>query len=338
MPLKHEASFEAAHGEAVFLRDIRHHDDHAPLGAGNLANDYLPLSVPDLRAAEYAPEPWTNSQLRFARSHSVVRILKGHPGSGKTTALLHAADVSQAQRVLYLTFSQDLAALARDYFDRFCSDSRTFTVLTYSAFVRQLTGSQDAAPESPAGPSAFRERFRRDLHNYQRSLGAWSSDLDALYDEMHAHVVGAAVPEGSGRFPKAERICLPEKAYLAQRVRYLGPAANGVFDAVRRLEKSAEAPLADRYFPELALAWRAAQSLSRWPGQEVAAFQDYNCVAVDEIQDLTPLEFFVVLKLARRLNEGGRLAPLLLAGDEAQTIRATDFEWAWLNGLHRSGP
>jgi superfamily I DNA/RNA helicase len=65
----------------------------------------------------------------------------------------------------------------------------------------------------------------------------------------------------------------------------------------------------------------------------VAAFQDFNCVAVDEIQDLTPLEFFVVLKLARRLNEAGRLTPLLLAGDEAQTIRATDFEWAWLNDM-----
>ena len=333
MPLKHEASFEAAHREAVFLRDIRHHDDHAPLGAGNLASDYLPLSVSDLRAAEYAPEPWTNSQIRFARSHSVVRILKGHPGSGKTTALLHAADASQAERVLYLTFSPDLASLARDYFDRFCSNSRTFTVLTYSAFVRQLTGSREATPENDAGLAAARERFRRDLHNYQRSLGAWSSDLDALYDEMHAHVVGSALPEGSGRFPKAERICLPEKAYLAQRVRYLGQAANAAFDAVRRLEKSGEPPLVDRYFPELALAWRAVQSLSRWPGQEAAALRDFNCVAVDEIQDLTPLEFFVVLKLARRLNEGGRLAPLLLAGDEAQTIRATDFEWAWLNDM-----
>src|SRR5689334_17273576 len=36
-------------------------------------------------------------------------------------------------RVLYLTFSQELAALARDYFDRFCSKTRSFTVLTYPA-------------------------------------------------------------------------------------------------------------------------------------------------------------------------------------------------------------
>jgi len=331
-PVKGEASFEAAPNDAVFVRDIRHHDDHTLLGAGDLAGDYLPLSVSDLRTAEYAPEPWTPSQSRFARSRSPVRILKGHPGSGKTTALLHAADVSQAERVLYLTFSQDLAVLARDYFDRFCSNSRAFTVSTYSAFLNQLTGSPGKALETDTDSAAPLTRFRRDLQNYQRSLGSWSSNVDALYDEIHAHVVGAALPEPCGRFPKAERICLPEKAYLTQRERYLGPAASGVIEAIRRLERSG-GPLADRYYPDLALAWRAAQSLERGKGEGIAAFRNVGCIAVDEVQDLTPLEFFVVLRLAQRLNEHGGRVPLLLAGDEAQTVRATDFEWAWLNDM-----
>ena len=86
---------------------------------GSLSKDYLPMSVTDLRGDEYAPEPWTSSQARFARSRGSARIPKGHPCSGKTTALLHAADESQAERVLYLTFSRDLAALARDYFVRY---------------------------------------------------------------------------------------------------------------------------------------------------------------------------------------------------------------------------
>ncbi len=54
---------------------------------------------------------------------------------------------------------------------------------------------------------------------------------------------------------------------------------------------------------------------------------------MDEIQDLTPLEAFVVLALGRNLNADGRYAPILLAGDEAQTVRPTDFEWAWLNDM-----
>ena len=286
------------------------------------------MSVPDLRSTEYAPEPWTQPQVRFARSRAVARVLKGYPGSGKTTALLHAADACQAERVLYLTFSRELAALARDYFDRFCSDARTFTVLTYPEFLRQLVDWQ--APN--ADPAEARAQFRRDLFNHHRALGPWSSDLDALYDEIHAHAVGAALPEKLSRFPKAERMCLPESAYRAQRARYLGAAADNVIDAMRRLQRTGDTSLADRYFPELAVAWRAAQALSS-ADSVPPRFMEYGCIAVDEVQDLTPLEAFVVLALARRLNAGGRHAPLLLAGDEAQTVRPTDFEWAWLNDM-----
>jgi hypothetical protein len=319
--------------EAIFLRDIRHHDDHAPLNPGDSSNDYLLLTVPDLRGTEYAPEPWTSPQARFARGRGAARILKGHPGSGKTTALLHAADSSQANRVLYLTFSQDLATLARDYFDRFCSKTRTFTVLTYPAFISQLlSGGETGLPDG----AEARAQFRRDLFNHQRSLGAWSNNIDALYEEMHAHLIGAAVPQPAGRFPKAERVRLPENAYRAQRDRYLGPAADTVLDAARRLERMSDTPLADRYFPELALAWRAASALSSGSRQIETSFLDYGCIAVDEIQDLTPLEAFVVVALARRFGVDRSSASLLLAGDEAQTVRPTDFEWAWLNDILHS--
>ncbi|HZQ55589.1 MAG TPA: hypothetical protein VFB14_25550 [Bryobacteraceae bacterium] len=264
---------------SIFLRDIRHHDDHALLAAGQLANDYLPLTVPDLRGDEYAPEPWTSPQARFARSRGAVRILKGYPGSGKTTALLHAGDASQAERVLYLTFSPDLAALARDYFDRFCSSDRTFTVLTYPAFLAQLLSGPVSLPD----PAEARAQFRRDLFNHQRSLGVWSSTLDALYDEMYAHFIGTALPQPAGRFPKAERMHLPETAYRAQRARYLGNAVDSVLEAARRLERNSNTPLADRYFPELALAWRAANALVSKSPQIQPAFLNYGCIAVDEV-------------------------------------------------------
>jgi hypothetical protein len=327
-PLKGGAGF-GTEAEAVYLRDIRHHDDHAPLSPGDADKDYLPLSVPDLRGADYAPAPWTQPQTRFARSRSTARILKGHPGSGKTTALLHAADESHAERVLYLTFSRDLAALARDYFDRFCSNARTFAVQTYPDWLRQVAGRWEA--QSTAEEA--RAQFRRDLMHYQRSLGAWQNNVDALYDEMHAHLAGAAVPEKLGRFPAADRQRLPDAAYRAQRGRYLGQAAENVLEAAHRLERAGDASLADRYFPELALAWRAARALSSKAGGIDPSLLLYGCIAVDEVQDLTPLEIFTVIALARCAGAGGRHVPLLLAGDEAQTVRPTDFEWAWLNDM-----
>jgi len=325
-PLK-EAGF-ASEADAVYLRDIRHHDDHDPLAPGSASDDYLPLSVPDLRGTEYAPEPWTQPQTRFARSRGQVRILKGHPGSGKTTALLHAADSSQAEHVLYLTFSRELAALARDYFDRFCSSARTFTVMTYAEFLHRLTGA------TIGDPAEARAQFRRDLFHHQRSLGAWANDIDALYDEMHAHLAGAAVPEPAGRFPKADRICLPEKAYLTHRVRYLGEAAaNSVLEAARKLSRGTDAPLVERYFPELAVAWRAAQALSAGSRKVEAVFAECGCIAVDEAQDLTPMEAYVVLALTNGIHRASHPVSLLLAGDEAQTVRPTDFEWAWMNDM-----
>jgi len=218
-PLK-QGSF-ASNGDAVYLRDIRHHDDHAPLSAGDAGADYMPVSVPDLRRGEYAPEPWTGNQVRFARSHAPTRILKGHPGSGKTTALLHAADATHAERVLYLTFSTELAAQARDYFDRFCSKERTFTVFTFRTFLRQIV-DWNAAIEDPA---EARAQFRRDLFQHQKALRDWSGNTDALWAEMHAHLVGAALPEASGRFPKAQHMYLPDKTYTAQRSACLAPAA-----------------------------------------------------------------------------------------------------------------
>jgi len=138
LPLKDSSEFTNAPDGAVFLRDIRHHDDHSPLLAQSLDEHYLPVTVRDLRQEEYAPTPWTQQQTRFAAARQPVRILKGHPGSGKTTALWHAADATGAERVLYVTYSRNLAALARDYFDRYCSSHKNFQVTTFPNLIRML--------------------------------------------------------------------------------------------------------------------------------------------------------------------------------------------------------
>lgn len=127
IPLKEADGFSHAPSEAVFLRDIRHHNDHSPLSPQSFEDHYLQVTVSDLRREEYGPAPWTAPQARFAAARQAVRLLKGHPGSGKTTALWHAADSTGAERVLYVTYSRDLAALARDYFDRYLFVAEVFS-------------------------------------------------------------------------------------------------------------------------------------------------------------------------------------------------------------------
>jgi hypothetical protein len=331
-PFKGCDDFAAAPEGALILRDIRHHDDHSPLNPQNLTAHYLPLTIRDLRREEYAPSPWSQAQARFAGARQPVRILKGHPGSGKTTALWHAADATGAGRVLYVTYSKDLATLARNHFDRYCSAEKHFKVTTFPALVREILSSQ--APVVSEHQS--RQAFLRDLAPFARNMGVWSSALTALYDELHAHLIGDAIPTAIGRFVACKGPRVPDAAYRERRARYLGPnATDAALEAANRLARIDSGPLADRYFPELALAWKAVEHLRISP--KIAA-SEFDCIAVDECQDLTPIETMVIVQLAELANRGKRVSvPVLVAGDEAQTVRPTDFEWGWLNDLLHAG-
>jgi hypothetical protein len=335
LPLKESGEFSDAPDGAVFLRDIRHHDDHSALTPQSFNTHYMPVTVRDLRREEYAPLPWTQPQERFASARQPVRLLKGHPGSGKTSALWHAADSATTEHGLYVTYSPDLAALAREYFDRFCSSHKRFSVVTFSHLVRQILGSN----AQMVAECEARQRFVRDLAPFTRILGAWTHYRTALYDELHAHLAGDALPVAIGRFAACKYARVTDQAYRERRTRSLGQAAvTAALETARRLEQSNTIPLAERYFPELAVAWQTVEKLrndstGRPPSLNPALF-DYDCIAVDECQDLTPIEAWLIVELASRA-QGKRRAPLplLLAGDEAQTVRPTDFEWGWLSDL-----
>jgi hypothetical protein len=331
--LQESGDFSDVPEGSVFLRDIRHHDDHSQLTPQSFNTHYMPVTVRDLRAAEYAPRPWTQPQQKFASGRQAVRLLKGHPGSGKTTALWHAADSAAAEHILYVTYSPDLAALARDYFDRFCSSQKQFSVVTFPNLVRQILGTD--APVVPLGEA--RQRFLHDVAPFARSLGAWTASQIALYDELHAHLAGDALPVALGRFSACKSARVPDKAYRMRRIRSLGesPVA-AALEVATRLENSDPRTLSERYFPELALAWQAVENLRTsvtLTGLGAPSF-DYDCVAVDECQDLTPIEAWLLVELVSRVRQQrrGDVSPLL-AGDEAQTVRPTDFEWGWLSDL-----
>ncbi len=337
-PLDNGEGFSVTPEGAIFLRAIRHHDDNSALSPHSLDGHYMPISVLDMRSEDYGPAPWTSGQARFASARAAVRVLKGFPGSGKTTALLHAAD-SAASRVLYVTYSTDLAILARQYFDRFCNRGKTFHVVTYDSFLRQLLKSSE--PVLPAAES--RARFRAGLLPHARSIGLWAARYDVLYDELHAHLVGAALPVEVGRFAACDLPRASDRNYRQRRSRHVGlQAATMAMEAAARLERADPRPLAERYYPELSLAWRAACLLAK--PEDLASrindeFLTFECIAIDECQDLTPLEAFVLVQLGAAIGQRGKIVTLLAAGDEAQTVRPTDFEWGWMNDMlhHRLG-
>ena len=323
-PLTGQPEFEAAGEGAVFLRDIRHHDDHSPLSPQSLGANYLPIEIGDLRRAALVPAPWTQQQARFADGRQKIRIIKGSPGSGKTTALWHAADVAGRQAVLYITYSNELAALAREHFDRFAPGNKRFHVVTYSQLLRQILKSD--APFAPV--RRVRGEFVKEISGLSAAtLGPWLNEKPSLYDEMHAHLIGALLPIPLGRFPGFPDRRISARQYRDLREQAIGRAAAEAVVEVAETLRRRDLHSVERFFGELDLAWKAAQQV-RAGG--AGAFAGFDCIALDEAQDLTPIEALVVVELAAAL---GRDASLLVAGDEAQTVRPTDFEWGWFQDL-----
>jgi len=324
-PLKENGEFEDAPEGSVFLRAIRHHDDHHPLNAQSVVQNYLPIGVRELRE-EFVPSPWTQMQARFAEGRQKVRIIKGFPGSGKTTALWNAADRAGWRRVLYVTYSAELAALARDHFDKFVPEDKRFEVMTYAQLLRKLLGSDQ--PFEPVRQT--RANFVKAVSGFSTTiLGPWANDKGALYDEMHAHLFGATLPFAIGRFLAFPDRRVSARQYRDLRERAIGRvAAEAVVEVCETLRRRDSRTVEQRFFRELDLAWQAVHELRARGAGEWGGF---DCIAIDEAQDLTPIEALALVEMATRMSVGS--STFLIAGDEAQTVRPTDFEWGWFQDL-----
>ena len=319
---------------AILVRDVRHHDDHSPLGAGGLG-DYLPLTSPEHLNGDIAGSPWTDEQIDFLEDASPVRVILGRPGSGKTTVLWKAVEARSRQRVLYLTWSSALTRHAEERFASFAPADAEVIARDFTTFLGEVAGAD--VERRPLGAS--RARFDQVLTRLGRDMaGPWARRQHALHAELRAVYFGGAVPGDHGCVTDHGIACLSDETYNALRGDDgFGGAAGVGARAAKALLKVAQRLARDRervgsVFPELVAATRAVERLRRDEVPE--GFADFDRVVVDEVQDLTLLETTVVVELCRAIARARGRAPwLLMAGDAGQTVRPTGFEWAPLNDL-----
>ena len=316
---------------AILVRDVRHHDDHAPLTAGG-PGDYLQLTTPEHLNGDIAGCPWTDEQIDFVEDDGPVRLILGRPGSGKTTVLWKAVEARSRQRVLYLTWSSALTRHAEERFASFAPADVEVIARDFTTFLGEVCGAD--VERQPL--SASRARFDQVLTRLGRDMaGPWARRQHALHAELRAVYFGRAIPGDPGCVTDHGIACLNDEAYGALRGDLDGA---GVGDkAAKALRKVAQRLARDgsrirAVFPELVAATRAIERLR---GDEVPeGFEGFDRIVVDEVQDLTLLETAVVVELCRAIARARGRAPwLLMAGDAGQTVRPTGFEWGPLNDL-----
>jgi tetratricopeptide (TPR) repeat protein len=316
--------------DTIFLRAVRHHDEtEYALPPGDLVHDYLDLEPEALvnQQDEYS-FAFNDTQRRAATSTGAVRFIKGHPGSGKTTTLwLAASSIAESRRALYLTCTPRLASDANQYFRALGPQSLAVEAMTFRALCIQLSQSQTA----PLTEEEAAEEFSRVVQGRFRSdLGVWEGCIDELYAELHAHAVGRALPVSLRGLPASEGMCMSTDNYLALRTSQLG--AQGAQIAAQIVAQLEAMQLIERLFPGPTRARRALDRLRQQPALE--RFAKLDCIFLDEAQDLTTVELSLLVDLCAAIGVRSGVNPVLIvAGDEGQTVRPSDFEWGRLADL-----
>ena len=85
---------------SVIVRAIRHHDNHDQLARG-VKGDYFEYCHKELNDPGYLPQPSSSEHTNFFAGGGLVRVIKGRPGSGKTTALWRAMEQLESGTALY---------------------------------------------------------------------------------------------------------------------------------------------------------------------------------------------------------------------------------------------
>lgn len=319
----------------ILARAVRHHDDHSAISVGD-TNDYHSLHVGNIDGLDeaYASSPWTEGQLRFINDGNPVRIVYGHPGSGKTTALWRAVEAHDRRQVLYVSWSRELTRLAKERFDVFAPGGVDVVDRDFVTLLGEICGDDVTRLTYAQSRAAFAEALAQTRLG-RADLGPWSDREDALYAELRAILLGRAVPEERGCVPYSEKFWrLNDDEY--HRLRgdsdAIGhTAANACLRIADALERHAGTALT-RVFPELASASAAIHELRS--GRISDGWSNFDCIAVDEIQDLTLAEIAIMVELCRTIAGRRDNAPhLLIAGDSGQTVRPSGFEWPSLNRL-----
>ena len=306
----------------IAIRTARHHDDHRALEPLTTA-DYK--AMPDAASIDesVAGNPWTDGQVQFRNAAEPVRVLEGHPGSGKTTGLWHSVDVRNDEHVLYITWSTALAEDAQNHFSSFAAPGVKTSCVDYASLLASLTKRGTA--RIPLRES--RERLSTQIAKIQAgNTNAWLREPITLHTELRGILLGGATGvDDRGTTTQDGCLRLTDDGYRKHRrqVRRIKESMDALLAAAKRLPAGT---LSD-VFPELAAAREALDEL-RTGAAPPAWLRNVDRIVVDEAQDLTLTETAVITELWRRIGEASGIQPkLLMAGDEGQTVRPTAFNW-----------
>lgn len=254
---------------------------------------------------------------RFTRRPAGPRIVKGGPGTGKSTVALYCLQGlvrpnEQRQllsshsppRILFTTYTRALVRASTELLGHLGVDGESVDVLNVDALAKRHAESPWAKPVYRARDQVWKDTVAKVVAILKREIDGFSwneDDSEFLFDEMNQVIVGREI--GS----------LEEYAAIKR-------VGRGRRRRIGRKQR--------KHVWEFALAaWRELRSRDRclrahlFVDAKKHAGRLYDYVFIDEAQDLPPVAIRMCVKLAKDERN------VFLTADRNQSIYTSGFSW-----------
>jgi tetratricopeptide (TPR) repeat protein len=274
----------------------------------------------------------TENQIDVLKSNRPL-LIHGHAGSGKTTILCHRLALSikdldkkkDPGRLVFLSYNDKLIKQAEKdtkeilrYLYQSDADLSSVDFLSFRKFLKQFIQDSDAFADSKyIGFSLFKKHY--DKYKQGNPIAKRVS-AEVAWHGIRSLLKGACIPPEKPPMDKSfyEKLARKRKEFTEE-------TFNDIFQLGQWYQSEIIRGL--DLWDDQDLAWTALNWIreQKCPDTSMARYEEIFC---DEVQDLTELEFKILVELCKPpapTSEEG--LPILLAGDPLQTINPTGFRW-----------
>ena len=309
----------------VVFEEIRHHDlNSKKLNLGNFKK-YKKYTLKN--RDENDGQVWlTPNQYEAVYSESDITLIEGLPGTGKTTVLHKKSDTIKGKKQLYLTYSKKLTYEAIKSFGEINQLNNNRRALTFNDFFNELANANDLKffNDKEINYDFSKSLFLNFLENEAKlNYSSWKDSINVLYSEIYSNAFGKLNDEYKFENSYKEFVTENFKSRKRSLDKKEYDQAEKVINKIFELGKEVE------LFPALYLSYHLIPKFQNKKAQLPEVFSYLDVLLIDEIQDLTELEGYLVFLYANQTKKRkNKEVVFVAAGDEAQTIRPTSFTWA----------
>ena len=249
----------------------------------------------------------------FARRPAGPRIVKGGPGTGKSTVGLYCLRnlirseqtglFSSPRRILFTTFTRALVAASRQLLGELGVDADSVDLRHVDSLAKRHARSPWANPVYEARWTVWKDTVGKVVRDLRERIGGFSwteDDSGFLFDEMNLVIVGRGITS-QDEYLSIKRVGRGRKMGQRQR-RHVWDFACAAWEELKSREHCLRAHL----FVD---ATRHADPV-------------YDYVFIDEAQDLPPVAIRMCVKLAKDARN------VFLTADRNQSIYNPGFSWS----------